>query len=505
MATKSVWMDLQQTPPTSALDANARADVAVVGAGISGMTTAYLLQREGKRVAVLDDNSVGGGMTQRTTAHLTNAIDDRYFEIERIHGKDGARLAAQSHTAAIDRIEAIVREEKIACEFERLDGYLFIPPNESREVLDRELAAVHRAGLTGVELLERGPQGCLGDTPCLRFPHQGQFHPLKYLAGLTEAIQRGGGRIYTGTHVRGIRGGKSARVETSDGYIVESDAVVVATNTPINDVVTIHTKQAPYTTYVIGARVPRASIKHALYWDTADPYHYVRLASSESDEQHEVLIVGGEDHKTGQADDGAERLARLELWARERFPSIVAVDFRWSGQVMEPVDGVAFIGRNPGNAPNVYIATGDSGMGMTHGTIAGMLITDLIVGRDSPWATLYDPSRKIFRGLGEYASENLNVAAQYATDYVTGGDVRSVDEIAPGEGAVIRQGLKKIAVYRDEQGKRHEFSAVCTHLGCIVSWNSTEKTWDCPCHGSRFERTGQVINGPANKNLRRTE
>jgi Rieske Fe-S protein len=289
-------------------------------------------------------------------------------------------------------------------------------------------------------------------------------------------------------------------VETTSGHTVECDAVVVATNTPINDVVTMHTKQAPYTTYGIGARVPRGSIKRALYWDTLDPYHYVRLASSKND-GYEILIVGGEDHKTGQADDGAERFARLEAWARERFPSILSVDFRWSGQVMEPVDGVAFIGRNPGDDANVYIATGDSGMGMTHGTIAGMLITDLIMGRDSPWTTLYDPSRKMLRGITEYASENVNVAAQYATDYVSGGDVQSVDDIPLGEGAVIRQGLKKIAVYRDEQGTRHQLSAVCTHLGCIVSWNSTEKTWDCPCHGSRFAKDGRVINGPANKDL----
>ncbi|MCE3257957.1 MAG: dependent oxidoreductase [Nitrobacter vulgaris] len=502
MTTHSVWMVTAQMPARSSLDENTRADVCVVGAGIAGMTTAYLLLREGKSVVVLDDGRIGGGMTQRTTAHLTNAIDDRYFELERAHGENGARLAAQSHTAAIDRIEAIVKEERIDCEFERLDGYLFLPPGESSEPLVRELKAAHRAGIDDVELVQRAPMSAFDTGPSLRFPRQAQFHPLKYLAALAHAIGRDGGRIYTDTHVANIQGGVSARVETGNRHTVAAHDIVIATNAPINDVVTIHTKQAPYTTYVVGARVPRGSVTRALYWDTLDPYHYVRLGPSGSPD-YELLIVGGEDHKSGQANDGAQRVSRLEAWARERFPMIADVAFHWSGQVMEPVDGVAFIGRNPGDAPNVYVATGDSGMGMTHGTIAGILITDLIVGRECPWTPLYDPSRRTLRTLAEYARENLNVAAQYAADYATPGDVGSVDDIVPGEGAIVRRRLKKVAVYRDEQGVRHECSAVCTHLGCIVSWNSMEKTWDCPCHGSRFDKDGRVINGPANSDLER--
>jgi nitrite reductase/ring-hydroxylating ferredoxin subunit len=214
-----------------------------------------------------------------------------------------------------------------------------------------------------------------------------------------------------------------------------------------------------------------------------------------------VLIVGGEDHKTGQADDGRERHARLEAWARERFPLLEEVEFQWSGTVMEPVDGLAFIGRNPGDQRNVYIATGDSGMGMTHGTIAGILLTELIVGRECSWEPLYDPSRITLRASAEFARENLNVAAQYVAGYVTGGEVDSPEEISPDEGAIIRRGLTKIAAYRDPQGRLHERSAVCQHLGCIVAWNRTERTWDCPCHGSRYDRYGTVINGPANSDL----
>ncbi len=499
--TVSVWMaTAEEISSDGALAADAQADVCIVGAGIAGMTTAYLLAREGVSVIVLDDGPIGGGMTGRTTAHLVNALDDRYFDLESYHGEKGARLAAESHTAAIDKVEAIVREEGIECEFERLDGYLFTPPDESKEVLERELKATHRAGITGTELVTRAPLDAYDTGQALRFPNQAQFHPLKYLAGLAHAIRKHGGRIHTNTHASVIEGGESARVETENGAVVIARNIVVATNTPVNDLVAIHTKQAPYITYVIGARIPRGSVTRALYWDTPDPYHYLRLESASDVQTHDILIVGGEDHKTGQAEDFEERYRRLEDWTRERFPMAEAIEYRWSGQVLEPIDGMAFIGRNPMDADNVFIATGDSGNGMTHGTIAGILLTDLIQGRDNEWATLYDPSRKTLSAIKEFAKENLNVAVQY-TDYVTPGEVDSADEISNGEGAIIRHGLKKIAAYRDEAGQLHERSAVCTHLGCIVDWNTAEKTWDCPCHGSRFDALGHVVMGPANSDL----
>ncbi|RPI01148.1 MAG: FAD-dependent oxidoreductase, partial [Zetaproteobacteria bacterium] len=245
----------------------------------------------------------------------------------------------------------------------------------------------------------------------------------------------------------------------------------------------------------------------ALHWDTLDPYHYVRiqplspeagLTEPSGSEGQDVLIVGGEDHKTGQAEVQADPYARLESWTRLRFPMIREVKYRWSGQVLETIDGLAFIGRNPLDAPNVFIVTGDSGMGMTHGTIAGILLTDLILGRENPWAKLYDPSRKTLQALGRFLNENLNVAVQYG-DWLTGGDVDSPAQIKPGAGAVIRRGLTKMAMYRDEQGALHEHSAVCPHLGGIVHWNDAEKTWDCPCHGSRFDRRGGVLNQPENR------
>jgi nitrite reductase/ring-hydroxylating ferredoxin subunit len=324
------------------------------------------------------------------------------------------------------------------------------------------------------------------------------------MSGLARAFTRLGGRIHTRTHADKIEGGEAARVHTAAGHTVTSSAVVVATNSPVNDLISIHTKQAPYRTYVVGAQVPSGSISRMLLWDTEDPYHYVRLQTIKDgtgQPTHDVLIVGGEDHKTGQAEDGDERFRRLREWTRERFPAAVEFEFQWSGQVLEPSDGLAFIGRNPSDAPNVFIATGDSGHGMTHGTIAGMLIKDLILGRENRWAALYDPSRVWSSATRDFVTENLNVAAQYA-DYLTGGEVASADEIAPGTGAVMRRGLKKVAVFRDDAGALYEHSAVCTHLGCVVAWNDREKSWDCPCHGSRFASAdGHVLNGPAIEGL----
>ncbi len=493
--TTSVWMATGDVPEFGPLAGDAGADVCVVGAGIAGLTVAYLLAREGKSVVVLDDGPVAGGETSRTTAHLVNALDDRYYELERLHGERGARLAAESHTAAIDQIEEIVEREQIDCDFQRLDGYLFVGPGQSTEQLGRELRAAHRCGLTEVKYVERLPYEGYDFGAALHFPYQGQFHILKYMTGLARAFTKLGGRLHTATHADRIEGGETARVTAAGGHVVTARAVVVATNTPVNDLVSIHTKQAPYRTYVVGARVPKDSVPRMLLWDTEDPYHYVRTQTL--DDAHDVLIVGGEDHKTGQAEDFDERFGRLEEWTRKRFPSVESFDYRWSGQVMEPVDGLGFIGRNPGDADNVLIATGDSGNGMTHGTIAGMLIRDLILGRENAWATLYDPSRISLRAGGEYARENLNVAAQYA-DLVTPGEVSSPDEVAPGTGAVMRRGLTKVALYRDSTGALHQLSAICAHLGCVVAFNDKEKSWDCPCHGSRYDpKDGHVLNGPA--------
>lgn len=495
--TISPWMATSDIPRYEPLRDDLEADVCIVGAGIAGISTAYLLARSGRRVVVLDDGPIAGGETGRTTAHLVCALDDFYSDIEKMHGTEGARIAAESHMSAIDRIESIVGEERIDCDFERVDGFWFKEGEQGHD-LDDEVDAASRAGVPGVERLAQIPGLPFVTQVAVRFPNQAQFHPLKYIAALARAIERDGGRIFSGSHVESLENEtKRPQVKTADGATVSAAAVVFATNTPVNDRVKIHTKQAAYRTYVIGARVPRGAVPRALYWDTLDPYHYIRLTSI--DDTSEMLIVGGEDHKTGQAEDEQTRFATLERWTRERFPMTATVDYRWSGQVMEPVDYMAFIGRNPGDE-HVFIATGDSGNGMTHGTIAGILITDLILGRENAWSKLYEPSRVSLRATPTFLKENLNVARQYA-DLATAGEISSLDELPNNSGAVMRHGAKKVAVYRDESGEVHRCSAVCPHLYCIVDWNAAEKTWDCPCHGSRFDRFGKVINGPAISDL----
>jgi glycine/D-amino acid oxidase-like deaminating enzyme/nitrite reductase/ring-hydroxylating ferredoxin subunit len=497
--TTSLWVADQKPEKRPALRRNARADVCVIGGGIAGLTTAYLLGCEGRKVILIDAAPLALGETSRTTAHLSSAIDDRFWWIEQVHGHEGSQLAAESHSSAIDRIEAIVRKEGIDCNFDRLDGYLFNPLEKETEDLERELAAARRAGLDDVELLDELPGRPLPSGRCLRFPRQGQFHPLRYLSSLAHAIERDGGRIHTETSAKSIEGGSPARVVIGKGATVTADAVVVATNVPIHTRVAVHAKQAPYRTYALAFEIPANSVPAALYWDTLSPYHYLRTAR---DGDQDLLILGGEDHKTGQEEDPAGRVARLEDWGRAHFPMAGPIRYGWSGQVVETVDGVAFIGKSPGEEyENVLLATGDSGMGMTHGTIAGILLTDLIQGRENPWAKLYDPSRRSLRAVPELAKENLNAAAQYA-DFVTPGEVSEASQITPGSGAILRRGVHKLAVYRDEKGKVTERSAVCPHLGCVVSWNDLEKSWDCPCHGSRFDPTGRrVLNGPAGVGL----
>lgn len=483
-----------------------QADVCVVGGGIAGLSVAYRLAAAGKEVVVLDAGPLGSGMTAATTAHLACVLDDRFYELERRRGQTGARLAAESHARAIDCIESIVRAERIDCDFERLDGYLFLPPRGEQELLEREMDAAGRAGVA-VEWAERAPLDGVDTGRCLRFPRQGQFHPLRYLAGLARAIVRRGGRIFTDTRADEVHGGDGARV-VAGANEVRCRHVVVATQTPFNDRVSVHLQQTPYMTYAIAARVPAGAVTRALFWDTENPYHYVRLAKltteGEDDDGTELLIVGGEDHRTGQADDSLERQARLEAWARERFPAMGEVEHAWGGEVMETRDGLGLIGRNPWDADNVYVVSGDSGMGMTHGTLAGMMVPDLILGRDHPWTDLFDPGRVPPKAVTEYVKESVNAVAQY-TDWLTGGDVGSPDQIGKDSGAVLRQGLGKVAVYRDEEGRLHSRSAVCPHLGCIVAWNPAERTWDCPCHGSRFDRFGKVANGPANSDLEAVE
>ncbi|GAB3255794.1 FAD-dependent oxidoreductase [Larkinella harenae] len=505
---QSCWLDSVAPIRFQPLKQDRQTDVVVIGGGISGLSVAYNLALSGKKVVVLEDGYVGSGETGRTTAHLSNALDDGYTEIERYHGAEGARMAAESHSEAINFIERTVQQEQIDCDFQRLDGYMFLHLTDTPDSLTEELAATQKVGLK-TEWLQQVPGLANHEGVCLRFPDQAQFHPLKYLKGLTEAIIRLGGEIYTETRVTEI--GKSEVVANS--FRVTASDIVVATNSPINDRVTMHTKQWPYRTYVVGVKLPKGTGQPALWWDTGDqqsrwtskPYTYVRLHPL--DDQHDLVICGGHDHKTGQAEDEGiqeeDRYQALINWVKLHFPQAGEVAYRWSGQVLEPLDAMAYIGRNPGDT-HTYIVTGDSGNGLTHGTIAGMLITDLILGRENPWTSLYDPSRISLKTTGDYLKETGNFTAQLS-DLVTSSELSHVDQLPRGAGGILGSGPGKIAAYRDENGRLYTHSAICPHLGCVVHWNTDEKSFDCPCHGSRFTGKGVVVNGPAISNLKPLE
>ena len=487
-------------------DESGSVDVCVVGGGIAGLTTAYLLASAGRSVLLFEAGPLAGGESSRTSAHLVSALDDRFTLLEHLHGRDGARLAAESHMAAIDLIERIIGQRRITCSFRRINGYLMSASGDLG-ALRRELVAAGNAGLT-VEWVEAVPSMEAWSGPALRFARQARFDPAAYLAGLIEACADAGVRFMTHTrvaHVRevetvkGVVGGP-VEVETADGVVTRCSSAVVATNVPINDRVVLQTKMEAFRTYVIAARVPTGSCVDALVWDDGDPYHYLRLSS---DAYGDLLLVGGEDHKTGQGhttDEGSDAPrnphAELEVWMRARFPTAGEIVHAWSGQIIEPVDSLAYIGLNPGNQ-HIYVIAGDSGNGLTHASLGAQLVSDLIRGLPNAWEELYRPSRISLLSATEYVGHNANVLRQYG-DWVTAGDVGSIDEVPVGAGCVVRNGLHPIAAYRDERGGLQICSAICPHLGGMVRWNGLEKTWDCPCHGSRFSSMGAVLNGPAN-------
>jgi glycine/D-amino acid oxidase-like deaminating enzyme len=495
----TVWTENYDLPRFPTLTEAKTCDVCIVGGGITGFTAAFLLASEGKSVIVVDDGPLCGGETGRTTAHLTDVLDTTYHELISKHGLANAQALFQAYRAGMDQIATIIKQEKIDCDFEKLDGHLFLSPESKLSELEHELAAVGKVGFANVKLTDC-PLKRKEIIPSLCFPNQYQFHVMKYLDGLIDACIDRDVQIFAGTHVGGIDDGDTVLVKKTnqENVAVSAKSVIVATNSPILGL-GVHMKQAAYRSYVIAGRVPIGAMPKGLFWDTQDPYHYVRTQSIEDDLEFELLIVGGEDHKTGQADDSAERFARLEAWTREWCANFTSVDYKWSGQVYEPVDGIGYIGKHPGSK-GIYIATGASGVGMSFSAVAGLLLTDEICGRENSAAKLFDPARTPVSSPLEFIKENLNAAAQFV-DYVTKPDVTSVTQIHPGEGAVVTRNGEKIAVCRDDHGNLCERSAICPHMGGIVSWNTLEKSWDCPVHGSRFDVNGKVLDGPANKDL----
>lgn len=491
----SFWMEDGPAIEAPKLAQDAECDVVIVGSGIAGLSTAYELARFGKSVIVIDRGRIGRGMTSRTTAHLATELDDFYSELINIHGEEKARLHYDSQVAAVNRIEAICRDEGIDADFARLDGYLFPAGESHRSDLEEEFEACRKIGVD-VEWADRAPVPGVDTGRALRFPNQGRFHPLKYLAGLARAIEGRGGRLFADTfHVDDEEKDGGVVITTEAGPVIRAGAAVFATNAPTNNRVEIHSKQIPDRTYVIAGRVPKGSVPDALVWDTEDAYHYVRIQPLGPNEV--LLIAGGGDHRSGECEDIEARIAGIERWTRDHYPSLDRIDYRWSGQVMEPIDFMPFSGRNPGNE-NVYIHTGDSGQGITNGVAGSLTIMPLIIGEHSRFAPLFAPDRKpVGTGaVAEFVRGQVGAVKNFA-EYLGPGEIGSPDDLEPGQGGLMRSGLKRLAVYKAEDGRIVTHLATCTHLGCLVHWNGFENCWDCPCHGSQFAPDGQVLNGPA--------
>lgn len=493
--TESIWEKLE-LPSFGRVTENLRSDICIVGGGITGITLAYELGRRGHKVLLVEAFSLGSGQTGRTTAHLTCQLEDPFQDLLKNHDEKTVSIFFEAHRKAIDLIEDNIIREGIDCDFKRLNGYYFCGKNVGETFLKNEKQAAISCG-ADLDFCETTPL-LNENVSSLKYKDQAQFHPLKYIRGLIESMKKFDVTIYEGTHIQDMRqeDRETWNLLTDAGFEIQSHHLIVATNTPVNNRFHIHTRQFPYRTYAVAFSLQNQfSLEECLLWDTEDPYHYVRFMDGK-------LIVGGEDHRVGETPQN-DPFLNIESWARSKFTFLKDVIHKWSGQIYEPYDGIGFIGINPGLEKNVYISTGESGIGMTSSAIASQIISDLIEKKDNAWAPIFDPTRFSTSGMKDFIKENITTVRHYA-DWVKPSEIDSLQEIPLDGGGVRREGLLKTCYYHDA-GHFERKSAICTHLGGIVHWNDIEKTWDCPCHGSRFNTRGKVIEGPATSDLTEKE
>jgi glycine/D-amino acid oxidase-like deaminating enzyme/nitrite reductase/ring-hydroxylating ferredoxin subunit len=500
MTTIPFWIDSAPIKRFPALGKNINVDVLVIGAGITGITTAYGLKKAGLTVALIERERVASIDTGHTTAHLTYITDVGLRELADNFGSDHGQAAWDAGAAAVDEIERIVQEEEIECDFTRVPAYLHLCVDgvSERKIssLKKEARLAAKLGFDAV-YLERVPYFSV---PGVRFPNQAKFHPRKYLRPLVMKIPGNGSHVCEKRAVTEFDAEK--RRAKVNRYWIGFDRVVMATNNPLVGLASItsatlfQTKLSLYTSYAIGARVSSGTIPEALFWDTREPYDYMRV------DQHrgfDYVVYGGEDHKTGQKRKTQKAYARLLARLKKIVPD-ARVDHRWSGQIISTPDGLPYIGEN---AEHQFIATGFCGNGITFGTISAMMARDWATGRKNPWRDLFAVDRKKIKGATwNYLRENKDYPYYMIKDRIARPESDSVRRLKRGEGMIVGSRTKKIAVFRDRKGQIHKLSPVCPHLGCHVGWNSAESTWDCPCHGSRFKPGGEVIAGPAEEALR---
>jgi len=493
--TRSYWTDTESIPGYPALDRDLDVDAVVVGAGLTGLTAAYLLQRSGRRVAVLERMRVGGVDSTATTAHVTCVTDTDLAGLVKHFGRDHAQAVWDAGFAAIEQIEAIVNAEGIDCDWRRVPGVKHVPlaggSNDDVKALQEEARLARELGFDA-EFTDDAP---FVARPGAIFGGQARFHPRKYLRALAERISRHGSFVFEQTPCDEVVDDPLS--VKACGRTITCKYIVLATHTPLMgktnlaSATLLQTKLYLYTSYVVGGRVAKGTVPDLLFWDTASPYHYMRLAERAD---HDFIIFGGNDHKTGQAEDTVRCFERLEAAARRAVPSL-DVTHRWSGQVIETNDGLPFIGES---SPRQFAATGYAGNGMTFGTLAGMMAHDACTGRKNPWQELFDLGRtKVRGGAWNYLKENVDYPYYMIRDRIVGPQGTSLRALQAGEGKVLDVDGERVAASRGADGRVTMVSPVCTHMGCLVEWNRAEKTWDCPCHGSRFLPDGKVLAGPA--------
>lgn len=505
MDTTSYWIASAAFPQFPRLENDLEVDVVIIGGGIAGLTAGYLLKGAGQTVAVLERGRCAQIDTGHTTAHLTAVTDISRTDLKSTFGRDAARAVWEAGVAAIDCICENVRHEDIDCDFQWVPGYLLAPldardPAElqrQRTWLKREAEVAGELGI-GARYLDAVP---FFGQPGVQFARQAIFHPRKYLARLAEKIPGQGSHLFEQTEAGEVQS-EPFGVKAND-HLVRFRRLMVFTHNPLMGAAStwgsalFQTKLALYSSYAIGAKLPSGTIPVGSYWDTAEPYNYLRV---ERRDGHDYAILGGEDHKTGQATDTVARYSRLEDRLK-RFVPAAEIDYRWSGQVIDTNDGLPFIGEM---TENQFAATGFAGNGMTFGTLGAMMGVDWALGRENPWRELFEPGRKkLLGGTWSYLTENKDFPYFLLRDRTAGAGGTSLQELGRGDGRILKLDGKKVAAYRDDTGVVTLCSPVCTHLKCIVAWNAAEKTWDCPCHGSRFQATGEVISGPAEEPLER--